>query len=153
MSIQQEEVHVATIIDLLKAYNKVPIPPYNYSFPVNSIEQFFKLADIITLVGIGATISLAKRLAVIDPLLVKSVSLILAVKSRHNAFFRHIKGKVPNPAPFNTGISDIQAYNFALSFIVPGSCSIEVPLPILPKLTVLDISYSGPVNSTINESL
>ncbi len=103
--------------------------------------------------GIGATIGLAERLAVTDPLLVKSVSSILAVESRHDAFFRHIEGEVPNPAPFDTGISDIWAYNFALSFIVPGSCSVEVPLPILPKLTVSDASCSGPANSTMNESL
>ena len=103
--------------------------------------------------GIVATISLIERLIVTDPWLIKSVLLILAVKSRYNVFFWHIEGKVPNLAPFNTGISDIWAYNFALSFIMPGSCSIEVPLPILPILTVSDISYLGPVNFTMNESL
>jgi len=104
-------------------------------------------------VGIGATIGLVERLAVTDPLLVKSVSSIIAVESRHDAFFRHIVGEVPNPAPFDTGISNIWAYNFALSFIVPGSCSIEVPLPIVPTLTVSNASCSGPTNSTMNESL
>lgn len=102
--------------------------------------------------GIGATISLAERLIVTDPLLVKSILSILVVESRHDVFFQHIEGKVPNLAPFNTGISDIWAYNFALSFIVPGSCSVEVPLPILPILTVSNAS-SGPANSTMNESL
>lgn len=102
--------------------------------------------------GIGATIGLAERLAVTDPLLVKSVSSILAVESRHDAFFRHIEGEVPNPAPFDTGISNIWAYNFALSFIVPGSCSVEVPLPILPTLTVPNASCSEPANSTANST-
>jgi hypothetical protein len=146
-------VHVATIIDLLEAYNEVPIPPCNYSFPVNCTEQFFELADIITSVGIGAAIGLADRLAVTDPLLVKSVSSILAVESRHDAFFRHIEGEVPNPTPFDTGISDLWAYNFALSFIVPGSCSVEVPLPILPTLTVSNVTDSSPTNETTNGSL
>jgi hypothetical protein len=73
-------------------------------------------------VGIGVTISLADRLAVIDPELINAVSSILTVESRYDAFFRYINGKVPNPAPFNTRISDIWAYNLALSFIVPGSC-------------------------------
>jgi hypothetical protein len=104
-------------------------------------------------VGIGATIGLAERLAFTDPLLVKSVSSILAVESRHDAFFRHIEGEVPNPAPFDTGISNIWVYNLALSFIVPGSCSVEVPLPILPTLTVSNESCSGPANTTINKSL
>jgi len=52
-------------------------------------------------------ISLTDRLAVIDPKLINAISSILAVESRHDTFFRHINGKVPNPAPFDTGISDI----------------------------------------------
>ncbi|KAH8799665.1 ferritin-like domain-containing protein [Xylogone sp. PMI_703] len=151
--VTQEEVHVATFVDLLQAYDAALIPACNYSFPVNSTEQFFELADIITSVGIGAAIGLAESLAVTDPELVKSVSSILTVESRHDAFFRHIVGEVPNPSPFDTGISDIWAYNLAHSFIVPGSCSIEVPLPILPTLTVSDASCSIPTNSTGNELL
>lgn len=144
----QEEVHVATIIDLLEHYNAEPIPPCNYSFPVNSTQGFFELADKITSVGIGSTISLAKRLAVTDPFLIQSVSSILTVESRHDAFFRHIEGKSPNPAPFDTGISDIWAYNLALLFIVPGSCPVEIALPTLPTLNVSESTYPRLANST-----
>jgi hypothetical protein len=104
-------------------------------------------------VGIGASIGLADRLAATDPLLIKSMSSILAVESRHDAFFRHIKGEAPNPTPFDTGISDIWAYNFALSFTVPGSCSIEIPLPILPILTVSNATDSKSTNDTTSGSL
>ena len=83
------------------------ISPCNYSFLINSTQGFFKLAHLITSVGIGATIGLAERLAVTDPLLVRSVSSILTIKSRHDTFFRYIQGEVPNPALFDTGISDI----------------------------------------------
>ncbi|KAH8650364.1 ferritin-like domain-containing protein [Tricladium varicosporioides] len=137
----QEEVHVATILDLLEHYDAPRIPPCNYSFPVNSTPGFFELADIITSIGIGSTIGLAERLAITDPLLIQSVSSILTVESRHNAFFRHIEGKSPNPAPFDTGISDIWAYNLALSFIVPGSCAVEMSLPILSTLSVSKLIY------------
>jgi hypothetical protein len=106
-SLQQEAVRIATIADLLEAYDAPLIAPCNYSFPVNSTQEFFELADIITSVGIGATIGLADRLAVTDPELINSVSSILTVESRHDAFFRHIDDKSPNPAPFDTGISDI----------------------------------------------
>jgi hypothetical protein len=149
-SLQQEEVHIATLADLLEAYDAPLIPPCNYSFPVNSTREFFELADIITSVGIGATIGLADRLAVTDPELINVISSILTVESRHDAFFRHINGKVPNPAPFDTGISDIWAYNLALSFIVPGSCPIEVPVPILPALNVSDPSWSGSSYTSTN---
>lgn len=55
---------------------------------------------------------------------------------------------MPNPAPFDTGISDIWAYNLALSFIVPGSCPVEIPLPILPTLNVSESTYTTPSNYT-----
>ncbi|KAH8653981.1 ferritin-like domain-containing protein [Tricladium varicosporioides] len=147
----QEEIHTDTIIDLLETYNAALVPPCNYSFPVNSTKEFFELANIITSVGIGATIGLAERLAVTDPLLIQSVSSILTVESRHDAFFRHLEGKVPNPAPFDTGISDIWAYNLALSFIVPGSCCIEIPLPILPTLSVSDPITANSTKSSLRE--
>ncbi|KAI9772443.1 MAG: hypothetical protein M1840_000646 [Geoglossum simile] len=149
----QEEVHIATIVNLLKTYNAALIPPCSYFFPVNSTKEFFDLAHIITSVGIGAAIGLAERIAVTDPLLIKSVSSVLTVESRHDAFFRHIKGEVPNPAPFDTGISDLWAYNLALSFVVPGSCPVEVPVPILPKLTVSDTLNATPTNVTAVPSL
>ncbi|KAF4624709.1 hypothetical protein G7Y89_g13460 [Cudoniella acicularis] len=148
----QKEIHVATIIDLLEAYNEIPIPPCNYSFPVNSTEQFFELADIITSVGIGATIGLAKRLAFTDPLLIKPVASILAVESRHDAFFRHIEGEVPNPAPSDTGISSIWAYNFALSFIDPAQMTFiaEAGKQLLVGwVNQLDVPVYTPLNITV----
>jgi hypothetical protein len=62
------------------------------------------------------------------------------VESRHDAFFREQAGGVPNPAPFDTGIGATWAYNLALPFIVPGSCPIEIPLPILPSLEATNIT-------------
>lgn len=115
---------------------------------MNSTKGFFELAHLITSVGIGATIRLTERLVATDTLLVKSVSSVLTVKSRHDAFFRHIQGEVPNPAPFDTGISGIWAYNLALSFIVPGSCPIKVPLPILSRLRVVEPAAAIYSNST-----
>jgi len=149
----EEAIHIATIADLLQTYDAPLIPPYNYSFPVKSPQEFFELADIITSVGIGATIGLADRLAVTDPQLINSVSSILTVEARHDAFFRHIDRKSPNPAPFDTGISDIWAYNLALSFAKPGSCPVEVPLPILPVLNVSNPSAPGCGYTFTNASL
>ena len=57
---------------------------------MNLTKGFFELAYFITLVSIKATIGLAKRLAVTDPLLLRSVLLIFTVKSRHDIFFYYI---------------------------------------------------------------
>lgn len=97
--------------------------------------------------GISATIGLSESLAVTDPLLARFVSSILTVESRHGAFFRQVQGIVPNPAPFDTGISDIWAYNAAQAFIVPGSCPVEIPVPVLPGLKVSRAAIS--TNGTV----
>jgi hypothetical protein len=103
---------------------------------VASTKEFLALGDTITSVGISAIIGIADRISYTDPLIIKSVSSIATVESRHDAFLRHVGGQVPNPAPFDTGISSIWAYNLALQFVVPGSCPVEIPIPILPTLSV-----------------
>jgi hypothetical protein len=133
---------------LLKAYNAPLISPCNYSFPINSTKGFFELAHLITSVSIRATIRLAERLAVTNPLLLRSVSSILTVESRYDTFFCYIQEEVPNPALFDTGISNIWAYNLALSFIVPRSCPVKVLLPILPRLTITQFTGGVFSNST-----
>lgn len=83
-----------------------------------------------------------------ESMLASSVSSILTVESRHDVFFRSVMGKVLNPTPFDTGISGIWAYNLALSYVVPGSCPVELPLPVLPKLTVAQATVAPYVNFT-----
>ncbi|KAF2452291.1 hypothetical protein BDY21DRAFT_294965 [Lineolata rhizophorae] len=131
-----EEVRRESLGALFNAYKTATIPPRNYSFPVASTQDFFQLADLIGSAGIGATIGLSEHLALTGPMLARLVASILTVESRHDAFFRYVMGKVLNPAPFDTGSDDIWAYSIALSFIVPGSCPVEVPVPVLPKLNV-----------------
>jgi hypothetical protein len=135
-------------MDFLSTYGAVVIPPCQYSFPVASTDEFLALGDAITSVGISAIIGLADRVSGTDPSMIKTVSSILTVESRHDAFFRHVDGKVPNPAPFDTGISSIWAYNLALPFIVPGSCPVEIPIPILPTLSVSSLPATTPSANT-----
>jgi hypothetical protein len=146
--LQQEEVHTATIIDLLSAYGAAVVPPCQYSFPVASTDEFLAFGDTITSAGISAIIGLADRVSRSDPLIIKSVSSVVTVESRHDAFFRYVNGKVPNPTPFDTGISSIWAYNLALPFIVPGSCPVELPIPILPTLSASGLSANMPSGNT-----
>jgi Ferritin-like domain len=131
---QQKEVHLQTLVNLLTINNATPSPPCSYSFLINSTKDFFELAYVITSAGIGATIRVAECLAVTDPLFIRSVSSMLAIESRHDAFFRQTLDKVLNPAAFDTRLSDIWAYNLALTFVIPESCLVKVVAPTLPRL-------------------
>jgi hypothetical protein len=73
---------------------------------------------------------------------------MLAVESRHDVFFRQILGKVPNPAAFDTGLSDIWAYNLALTFVISKSYPVEVVASTLPRLTAVQPTVAPFANRT-----
>jgi len=72
----KKRFHVATIIDLLETYDAALIPPCNYSFPINSTEEFFEIANIITS-SASAQLSACYSLAVTESTAIQSVSSIL----------------------------------------------------------------------------
>jgi hypothetical protein len=136
MGSQQARIHLLTLEQILKA-GRAPVPATcNYQFPVNSTNELLELAHVITSIGVGATIGLNGQLAQLDPLLVGPISSILTVKARHNSMIRQGQQLSPSPAPFDTGISNIWAYNLVLKYIKPGSCPSEMYLPILAKVGV-----------------
>ena len=71
------------------------------------MKEFFEVADLIGSVGISATIGLSQRLALSDPSIARLISSILSVKSRHDAFFRDVQEREPNPGP---GLLKISKY-------------------------------------------
>ena len=79
-----------------------------------------------------STKELAHVLTLLIHYLFRSVLSILDVESR---FFHQTLGKVPNPAAFDTGLSNIWVYNLALTFVVPGS---EIVAPPLSRLTAVE---------------
>ncbi|KIX01285.1 uncharacterized protein Z518_09010 [Rhinocladiella mackenziei CBS 650.93] len=148
----QEEVHVASIVSLLKGNGAQDVAPCQYGFPVTDETSFFALGNIITTVGIGALIALQNGLSQSDPGLEATIGTILPVESRHDAFFRITANEVPNPTTFETGISGIWAYNLALDFILGGSCP-NLPqsiasLPVFPDLGI--VGYGAPSFTTPN---
>jgi hypothetical protein len=128
------------------------VSPCSYSFSIRSWDDFVSLAQHITTVGIGVLIGLTSDLAETEPSLVSSLSSILTVEARHDAFLLLEKNQVPNPRAFDTGIHMLWAHNLALQYIVPGSCANEVPLPILPALQAVMNSSQQQSDSTIDFS-
>ncbi|KAF1948105.1 hypothetical protein CC80DRAFT_432426, partial [Byssothecium circinans] len=82
-----EVMHLSNITNLLIFYNKIVIPPCNYSFLVNKTKELFKLTYTITSIRISATIRLNKHFIIMNLLLVRLISSILTVESWHDIFF------------------------------------------------------------------
>ena len=88
---------------------------------------------MITSVGIGAYLGGAELLAD-DPILEVASASILTVEARHDAYLRAGVGASPFPTVFDTALTAVFAFNLAQMFIV--ECPQQLPLPILPKLTL-----------------
>ena len=153
VSVQQEQVHIATIEGILSHFNTPIIPPCLYQFPVDSTASFLQLAQIITTVGIGGVLEIATLDAVTDPAVIQGVASIVTVEARHDAFFRTAvdSTRAPNPAPFDTRISGVWALNLALPFVVPDSCPSLPNVPILPPLNVVTITPGVSSNGTATD--
>lgn len=135
-----EMTHATTIASTLTAAGVTPNPPCNYSFPYTSPTTFVQLANLIEPVGIGAYIGGA-GLLVDSPALLEVAASILTVEARHDAFFRFGLGASPFPAPFDTALSAVWAFNIAELFVT--YCPVYQPFIDLPKLT-----YTGPTPPT-----
>jgi len=148
----QEEVHVASIVGLLQGNGAPDVAPCQYNFPITDETSFLALGNIITSVGISALIALADGVSTTDPALEATIASIIPVESRHDAFFRLTANELPNPTTFETKISPLWAFNLALDFIIPNSCT-NLPqsitsLHIYPDLGI--IGYGGPSFATPN---
>lgn len=113
---------------------KTPVPTCEYSFPYNSSKSFVDLANEITSVGIGAYLGGGVQIRD-DPELLAAASSILTVEARHDAYLRAGVGGSPFPNAFDTVLTASFAYSLAQAFIV--KCPQQLPIPILPKLTLL----------------
>lgn len=88
---------------------------------------------MITSVGIGAYLGGAAQLTD-NPMLEVAAGTILTVEARHDAYLRAGVGGSPFPTPFDTALTSVFAYNLAQMFI--DSCPMQLPIIILPKLTL-----------------
>ncbi|GAB7357248.1 hypothetical protein MBLNU459_g8227t1 [Dothideomycetes sp. NU459] len=133
----QELIHADTLASILTANGQTPLPQCTYSFPYTDPVSFVSVSNMITTVGIGAYIG-GGALLTDDPDLLTAASSILTVEARHDSYLRTGLGASPFPAPFDTALSAVWAFNLAQAFIV--SCPQQPPLIQLPKLTVVAVA-------------
>ncbi|KAM3066450.1 hypothetical protein ACMFMG_012036 [Clarireedia jacksonii] len=146
----QEQVHQTTLQNILVAAGAAVIPECEYVFPSRNTSEFLSLGRSLSSVGVGAILALAESVAILDSNLVSGLASIAATEARHDSFFNVANGKLPNPAPFDTPISSTWAYNLALQFIVPASCPLELPIPILPILSTQMTLKGNPKSMTFS---
>ena len=80
------------------------------------------------------------------------LSSIASVDAKHIALLSDHSHRNTSGQSFDTPATPTWAYNFVLQYFRPGSCSVQLPLPILPKLTI-DKKTSGHVQPGTNVSV
>lgn len=109
------------------------MPPCQYLLPSNTTEMTL-LMGALKSVEVGVLISLAESLSPTDTSATIVLSSIASVAARQNALLRAYTRSNASIASFETPLSGTWAYNLALGYVQPGSCAVELPVPILPML-------------------
>lgn len=111
------------------------MPACQYNLPNNYTERAKAMSVFKTVEG-GVLMSLAESLGPEDTAASVILSSMSSVAARQNTLLRPFAVPNASVASFDTPMSDVWAYNIALTYVVPGSCAVEQPFPLLPTLFV-----------------
>lgn len=111
------------------------MPPCRYLLPNNGTELVL-LMGALKSVELGVLMSLAESLPPADTSATTVLSSIAGVAATQNALLHTYMSSNASIESFETPTSGVWGYNFVLEYIQPGSCALELPLAILPMLTM-----------------
>jgi hypothetical protein len=145
---QQEQTQMRTLRSLLNQSGNPDVPSCQYDLPSNMTELSFLMMTLKS-INLGVFMSMAE--AADGPVAIL-LSSIASVDAKHVALLGDYSHRNTSGQSFDTPATPAWAYNFALEYSRPGSCSVQLPLPILPKLTI-NKKTSGHVQPGTNVSV
>jgi hypothetical protein len=146
---QQEYIQHKTLGEMLYRSGNPDIPPCKYILPKNSTEISL-LMSALKSIEVGAFMSLAESLPSEDTSIALLLSSMASVAARQNAMLQASAKLNTSMASFETPLSAPWAYNLALNYVQPGTCTVELPYSILPRLSVADKTIA---NARSNDSI
>ncbi|KAB2100085.1 hypothetical protein AG0111_0g11701 [Alternaria gaisen] len=144
----QEQTQLRTLRNLLRRSGNPDVPSCQYDLPSNVTELSFLMVTLKS-INLGVFMSMAE--AADGPVAIL-LSSIASVDAKHIALLGEHSHRNASGQSFDTPATPAWAYNFALEYAQPGSCSVELPLPILPKLSI-NKKTSGHVRPGTNVSV
>ena len=136
----QEELHLLNANNALTHFNKGPISPCKYNFPVTNLDDAIALASTFTDVVLGTLQDVVSLLGSDgDVGLIRGVASVIGQEGEQNGFFRQFQHKIPSALPFLTTSTREFAFSaLNQAFVVPSSCpnANTIGLTIFDKLTV-----------------
>lgn len=129
---QQEQTQSRTLRSWLHRSGNADVPSCRYALPSSEVELRFLMRTLKS-ISLGVLMSIAESA---DRTVAIMLSSIASVDAKHLALLGEYTHSNTSGQSFDTPATPTWAYNFALEYVQPGSCSLELPLPILPKLTI-----------------
>ncbi|KAF2022705.1 hypothetical protein EK21DRAFT_119477 [Setomelanomma holmii] len=131
----QEYTQQKALSDMLLRTGSADIPPCEY-IPLSNTNDMDLLMSTLKSIEVGAFMLLAESLSVDATPAAVLLSSIAGVAARQNAMLQACARLNTSMASFETPLSATWAYNLALNYVRPGSCKAELPIPILPALSI-----------------
>lgn len=132
---QQENTQHKALTAMLERGGSVDIPPCQYRLP-NSTTEMNYLMSAFTSIEVSAFLSLAESVPSDATPAAILLSSIASVAARQNMMLQDMAALNTTLASFDTPISATWAYNLALQYVQPGSCVTELPISVLPTLSI-----------------
>ncbi|KAH6243940.1 hypothetical protein HBI81_230930 [Parastagonospora nodorum] len=133
--LRQEREQQQILLRLLGKAGGASVPACEYDLPRN-VSSASVLMGTLKSVEAGVFMSLSESISDEDSSATSLLSSMAGAASRQSALLRMHASCNMSSASFETPLSPTWAYNLALNYVRPGSCSVELPVPILPALTV-----------------
>lgn len=132
----QDKVELATVQTLLTSYGVAIIPPCSYDFPSTTLSSALTELSLITNMLIGFLVDFNPTTKhETNGMVFAFVASITGVQARHDSTVRLLKDEYPSPTPLETWLPPTYAYSIAQAFYtVSGSCSVNIPFPVLTRL-------------------
>lgn len=121
---QREMVYSRELHDIVD-----DLPTCNFTITPASVDEYLNLGRMLVSLVTGNLVHASSTIAHTDIELLPLLSSLIAVNSHYL-----LDPDVADPVPLLTPVTDIWAYNAALSFAQYGSCKNNPSLPILGRL-------------------
>ena len=133
----QAYVHRYASSESLNHYNKSLPAQCEYSYPIQSIDDWSATALVILGLETASIIDIIAQVAVSDPWMVPVLSSALGSKARMSGLMNMMHNKSAAPAVRESTIAPQLAYSYIMNnYVVPNSCSNALPYAVLPQLNM-----------------
>ncbi len=103
---EHEDIHVATLVSVIKSLGGKPVPPVGYDFGVSNVADALRVAKLLENTGVKAYDGAIAHIEAAE--LLTAGATIATVEARHASYLNLISRAVPFPGAFDEAVAPRQ---------------------------------------------